>query len=174
MTQTDYEKKYKKLIIVLSVAIPVAVGALFRVKIEGVDTRFLPAVYATINGITAVVLIFSLLAIKNKKIKLHQQLNTFALLLSTAFLVMYVTYHMTTPETPYGGNAPMKYVYYVVLTSHILLSMIIVPFVLFTYVRGWSMKVEAHKKLARITYPMWMYVAVSGVVVYIMLSPYYK
>src|SRR5262245_19511920 len=137
MTQIDYEKKYKKLIIILSVVIPVAVGALFRVKIYGVETRFLPAVYATINGITAVVLVFSLWSVKTKKIKLHQNLNTLAVLLSTAFLVMYVLYHVTNEETPYGGAGAMKYVYYVVLTSHILLSMIIVPFVLFTYVRGW-------------------------------------
>ncbi|MFI5204376.1 MAG: DUF420 domain-containing protein [Flavobacteriales bacterium] len=174
MEQIDYEKKYKKLIIVLSIAIPLAVATLFKVKITGVDLRFLPAVYATINGITAVVLLFSLWAIKSKKIKLHQQLNTVAVFLSLAFLVMYVAYHMTTEETPYGGTGAMKYVYYTVLISHIALSVIIVPFVLFTYVRGWSMKVEKHKKLARITYPLWLYVAVSGVVVYVMLSPYYK
>ena len=184
----DYEKKYRKLIIVLSIVIPVAVAALFGIKVKGFDLRFLPPIYATINGITAFVLVLSLMSIKRKNIRLHRQLNNIAVILSTAFLVMYVMYHITTPDTIYGdldhngerspaekaliGNGLL--VYLLILFSHIALSVVVIPFVLFTYVKGWSMKVEAHRKLARITYPMWLYVAISGVVVYLMLSPYYK
>ena len=184
----DYEKKYRKLIIALSVIIPVAVAALFGIKIEGVDFSFLPPVYATINGITAMVLIISMMAIKNKLIGLHQRLNTFAIVLSCAFLVMYILYHITSAETKFGDISgdgklddaeklavgSLRYVYYILLITHIALSVIVIPFVLFTYMKGLSMKVESHKKLARITWPMWLYVAISGVVVYIMISSYYK
>lgn len=184
----DYEKKYRKLIIVLSVFIPLAVAGLFGIKIKGADFSFLPPIYATINGITAMVLIISLMAIKQRMITMHQRLNTFAIVLSCAFLVMYILYHITSEETPYGdinhdgkrdaaealAVGGMRYVYFALLISHIALSVIIIPFVLFTYMKGLSMKVESHKKLARITYPMWLYVAISGVVVYMMLSPYYK
>lgn len=187
-TPVDYEKKYRKLIIALSIVIPVAVAALFGIKIKGLDLGFLPPIYATINGITACVLLFSLAAIKNKKIKLHQNLNNVAVILSTAFLVMYVLYHITSSETPYGdinhdgvrselekaAAGSWLYVYFIILITHISLSVVVIPFVLFTYVKGWSMKIASHKKLARITFPMWLYVAVSGVIVYLMLSPYYR
>jgi len=183
----DYEKKYRKLIIALSIIIPVAVAALFGIKIEGVDFSFLPPIYATINGITAAVLVISLMAIKNKLIGMHQRLNTFAVILSTAFLVMYVLYHITSAETKFGDQdgdgilndaeifsvGSMRYLYYALLISHIALSVVVIPFVLFTYVKGMSMKIASHKKLARITWPMWFYVAISGVVVYMMISPYY-
>lgn len=169
----DYEKKYRKLIITLSIVIPVAVAALFGIKIKGVNFSFLPPIYATINGLTAMVLIISLMAIKNKLIGLHQRLNTFAIILSCLFLVMYVLYHITSEETKFGGEGFIRYVYFFILITHIALSIIVIPFVLFTYFKGLSMKVESHKKLARITYPLWLYVAVSGVVVYIMISPYY-
>lgn len=170
----DYEKKYRKLIITLSIVIPVAVAALFGIKIKGFDFSFLPPIYATINGITACVLVLSLMAIKNKRITLHQRLNNLAVFLSSIFLLMYVLYHITSESTPYGGTGGIRYVYFFILITHIALSVIIIPLVLFTYVKGLSMKVAAHKKLARITYPLWLYVAVSGVVVYLMLSPYYK
>lgn len=184
----DYEKKYRKLIIALSIIIPVAVAALFGIKIEGVDFSFLPPIYATINGITAAVLVISLMAIKNKLIGMHQRLNTFAVILSTAFLVMYVLYHIASAETKFGDQdgdgilndaeilsvGSMRYLYYALLISHIALSIVVIPFVLFTYVKGMSMKIASHKKLARITWPMWFYVATSGVVVYMMISPYYQ
>ncbi len=184
----DYEKKYRKLIIALSIIIPVVVAALFGIKVEGVDFSFLPPIYATINGITAMVLVISLMAIKNKLIGLHQRLNTFAIILSCAFLIMYILYHITSAETKFGdlngdgklddaeklAAGSVRYIYYALLISHIALSVIVIPFVLFTYVKGISMKIASHKKLARITWPMWFYVAVSGVVVYMMISPYYK
>lgn len=184
----DYEKKYRKLIIILSIVIPVAVAGLFGVKIKGFDTHFLPPIYATINGITAIVLLMSLAVIKNKRIELHRRLNNFAIILSCLFLLLYIVYHITSGETKFGdldgdwklsdaekaAVGATRYLYYFVLITHITLSVVVIPFVLFTYVKGWSMKVEAHKKLAHITYPMWLYVAISGVVVYLMLSPYYR
>ena len=172
------EKKYNKWIIVLSVTIPLVVALLFGVNLRklGYDVEplsFLPPIYATINGITAVVLVTAVWAIKNRKQKLHENLMKFAITLSVAFLAMYVAYHMTADSTKYGGEGAIKYVYYFILITHILLSVIIIPFVLVTYVRALSKSFARHKKLARITYPMWLYVAVTGVIVYWMISPYY-
>ena len=168
----DYEKKYKKLIVAVSIIIPLAVALLFGVKIKTAEPlRFLPPVYASINGLTAILLLISLIAIKNKKIKIHETINKFCILLSCCFLIMYVAYHMTSENTVYGGE--MKYVYYFILVTHILLSAIIIPLVLFTYVKAWSGKIAEHRKLAKITFPLWLYVAVTGVIVYWMISPYY-
>jgi len=177
-TAKAVEQKYKKWIILLSVVIPLAVALLFGVKLKdfGYDVKplsFLPPIYATINGITAVVLFTAVWAIKNGKQQLHENLMKFAISLSVAFLAMYVAYHMTSESTKFGGEGAIKYVYYFILITHIALSVIIIPFVLFTYVRALSKSFVRHKKLARITYPMWLYVAVTGVIVYLMISPYY-
>ncbi len=171
---TDYESKYKKLIIALSIAIPVAVAVLFTVSIDGYDTSFLPPIYATLNALTAVFLIAAVIAIKNKKIELHKKLNTSAIAFSVIFLVLYVVYHSTSESTPYGGEGTIRSVYFFILISHILLSIVVIPFVLFTYVKALSGKFEQHRKLARITFPLWLYVAVTGVIVYLMISPYYS
>ncbi|MBA9072906.1 putative membrane protein [Flavobacterium gossypii] len=172
------ELKYRKWIIVLSVAIPVVVAILFGVKLKdfGYDVEplsFLPPIYATINGITAVLLVTAVWAIKNGKRKLHENLMKTAIGCSVAFLAMYVAYHMTADSTPYGGEGALRYVYFFILLTHILLSIIIIPFVLITYVRALAERFDKHRKLARITYPMWLYVAVTGVIVYLMISPYY-
>lgn len=167
------KEPYKKLIIALSVIIPVAVAVLFGVKVPGYDLSFLPPIYATINGITAVLLIAAVVAIKNGKRTLHENLIKVCMLCSALFLVMYVLYHMTSDSTPYGGTGPIRYVYFVILISHILLSVIVIPFVLFSYVRALSGNFARHRKLAKITFPIWLYVAVTGVIVYLMISPYY-
>ncbi|MHA3789071.1 DUF420 domain-containing protein [Flavobacterium hauense] len=172
------EKKYNIWIIILSLAIPLVVALLMVVKLKdlGFDVKplsFLPPIYATINGITAVVLFTAVWAIKNGKRDLHEKLMKFAICLSVAFLAMYVAYHMTSESTKFGGSGTIKYVYYFILLTHILLSVIIIPFVLLTYVRALSKSFVRHKKLARITYPMWLYVAVTGVIVYLMIAPYY-
>jgi len=172
------ELKYRKWIIVLSIAIPVAVAVLFSVKLKdfGYDVKplsFLPPIYATINGITAILLMTAVWAVKNGKLKLHENLMKSAIGCSVAFLVMYVAYHMTADSTPYGGEGAIKYVYFFILLTHILLSIIIIPFVLITYVRALAQSFDKHRKLARITYPMWLYVAITGVIVYLMISPYY-
>ncbi|HZY78808.1 MAG TPA: DUF420 domain-containing protein [Cyclobacteriaceae bacterium] len=168
------QEPYKKLIIALSISIPVIVAILFRVQIPGYDLSFLPPIYATINGITAVLLVVAVQSIKNGKQKRHENIMKTCIGLSASFLVMYVAYHMTSEPTAYGGEGALKYVYYVILISHILLSVAITPLVLFTFSRALSRNFERHRRLAKFTYPIWLYVAVTGVIVYLMISPYYK
>lgn len=169
------EKKYKKIIVALSVVIPLAVAALFRIKIPNVEPlSFLPPIYATINAITAVLLVASVIAIKKGNRKLHEQLNNIAIACSALFLVMYVAYHMTSNSTPFGGEGAIRYIYYFILITHIILSIVIIPFVLITFMRARLGKFPSHKKIAKITFPLWLYVAVSGVIVYIMIAPYYQ
>jgi putative membrane protein len=133
----------------------------------------LPPIYATINGITALLLVGAVIAIKKGNKKLHENLIKICIGCSIAFLAMYVAYHMTSIETKFGGEGVIRYVYFFILLTHILLSIVIIPFVLITFVRGISGAYQRHKKLARITFPMWLYVAVTGVIVYLMISPYY-
>jgi putative membrane protein len=135
---------------------------------------FLPPIYATINGLTALLLLGAFNAIKNKKIALHERLMKISIGLSVVFLVMYVAYHMTSDPTPFGGEGIIKYLYYFILISHILLSIGIIPMVLITYVRAISKQFGEHKKIARYTFPIWLYIAVTGVIVYLMISPYYS
>jgi len=169
----ENKEPYKKLIIVLSVVLPLAVAALFGIKIPGYDFSFLPPVYATINGITALLLIIAVIAIKNKKKNLHETLMKICIFLSALFLIMYVAYHMTSESTSYGGEGSIRYVYFFILITHIVLSIVVVPFVLFTFSRALSGNFERHKALAKFTFPIWLYVAVTGVLVYLMISPYY-
>ena len=166
-------KKYNTWIIILSIAIPLVVAVLFRVKIDMQLPVFLPPIYATLNAFTAMLLIAAFWAIKNKKIALHEKLMKTAIIFSVLFLVLYVAYHMTSDSTKFGGEGIIKIVYFVILITHILLSVAVIPFVLITYVRAITNQVMLHKKIARFTFPLWLYVAVSGVIVYIMISPYY-
>ena len=167
-------KKAKRAINIVSILIPIVVAVLFGVRIPDVEPlSFLPPIYATINGVTAVLLIAALWAIKNGKRSLHNTLMNVAIACSLAFLVMYVAYHMTSDSTPYGGEGIMRGVYFFILISHIVLSIVVIPFVLHTYLRGFLGAYQEHKKLARYTFPIWLYVAVTGVVVYLMISPYY-
>ena len=186
------DTKYNKLIIAVSIVIPIVVALLFSFKLKdfGFDVEplsFLPPIYAAINGVTAVVLIVAVWAIKNGNRALHERLMKFAILCSLAFLVMYVAYHLTSVSTKYGDSnadgiidaaelasvGSMRLIYFVILITHILLSIVIIPLVLFTYVRALAQRFDKHKKLAKITFPIWLYVAVTGVVVYLMISPYY-
>ncbi|MGM0477919.1 MAG: DUF420 domain-containing protein [Bacteroidota bacterium] len=164
-------QSFRKWIIALSIVIPVAVALLFGIRIEGLDFSFLPPIYATINGLTAVILIVALVAIKAKNIRLHQRLIQFALVLSLLFLVAYVLYHMTSESTPYGGE--WSYLYYFILISHIFLSVVVIPIVLFAYLHAWKGDYEKHKKWVKFAFPIWLYVAITGVVVYLMISPFY-
>ena len=167
------EKKYNKLIVILSLAIPLIVALLFRVKIDVELPVFLPPIYATINGLTAMILVIAFIAIKKKNIVLHENLMTTAIMCSVVFLILYIAYHMTSDSTEYKGEGLLKSVYYFILITHIILSIVVIPFVLITYVRAITNNIEKHKKIARITFPLWLYVAISGVVVFIMISPYY-
>lgn len=192
MEDHTLEKKFSKFIIAVSIVIPVVVGILFGIKLKdfGIDVEplsFLPPIYATTNGITAIVLVWAVIAIKNGKRKLHEQLMTFAIMLSVAFLVMYVAYHMTADSAKFGDlnhdgildvaetakAGSLRLVYFCILITHILLSIVIIPLVLITYVRALAQRFDRHKKIAKITFPLWLYVAVTGVVVYLMISPYY-
>jgi putative membrane protein len=166
---------YRKTIIALSVIIPLAVALLFGMpKIEGYDTSFLPPIYATINGITAVLLVVAVIAIRNGKQLLHERIMKVCIGLSALFLVLYLAYHITSESTSFGGEGPVRYFYFFVLITHILLSIGVIPLVLFTFVRALSRDFRRHRALARITFPIWLYVAVTGVIVYLMISPYYK
>jgi putative membrane protein len=159
------KKTIHTLIVVVSVVIPVVVAVLFRVKVDGYDFTFLPPIYASINGLTAILLMAAIVAIKNGNRILHERLMKVNLGLSLLFLLMYVAYHMTSESTPFGGEGIIRYVYFFILISHILLSIAVIPLVLFTYWRAYNREFERHKKLARITFPIWLYVAVTGVVV---------
>ena len=170
---TTETKKYNKWIVFLSIAIPLVVAIMFGVKLDVTIPVFLPPIYATMNALTSVVLMIAFWAIKNKKVKLHERLMKTAILFSAFFLIMYVVYHITSDSTKYQGEGVLKTVYFIILISHILLSIAVIPFVLITYVRAITNNIELHKKIARITFPLWLYVAISGVIVYVMIAPYY-
>jgi putative membrane protein len=172
------ELKYRKWIIILSISIPIFVAILFGIKLKdfGINVeplKFLPPIYAAINGFTAIILIAAVIAIKNGKRKLHENLMKTAIACSVLFLGMYVAYHMTSDSTRFGGEGTIKVVYFLILITHIILSIAIIPMVLVTYVRALAKRFDKHKKLARITFPIWLYVAVTGVIVYLMIAPYY-
>lgn len=178
----------RKLIIALSIIIPLVVAALFKVKIEGYDWHFLPSIYACINGLTAILLVVALIAIKQKKISLHEGIIKVCMVLSVLFLLCYIAYHMTSDPTIYGDlngsgeleqyelknlSSASKIAYYLILITHIILSVAVIPMVLFSYLYAWEGKYDKHRKWTKITWPLWFYVAASGVVVYLMISPYY-
>lgn len=166
--------KNKVLITVISIALPLAVAALFKVRIPNVEPlSFLPPIYAVINAVTFFTLLFAITAIKKGNRVLHERLMKLSLVLSALFLVMYVAYHITSDPTPYGGEGLAKTIYLLVLVSHIVLSVIIIPLALITFNRAFLGEFDKHKKIAKITFPLWLYVTLSGVVVYVMISPYY-
>ena len=167
-------KKYTLWIWVLSIVIPIAVAVLFTIRIPGVERLgFLPPIYASINALTAFLLVVSVIMIKKGNQRIHEILMKTCIVLSVLFLLMYIAYHMTSDATPYGGEGTLRYVYFFILITHILLSIVVIPFVLITYVRAISGNFPQHKKIAKITFPLWLYVAITGVIVYIMISPYY-
>lgn len=171
---TEQREPYRKLIVFLSVAIPVTVAVLFRVRVPGYDFSFLPPIYASLNGLTAVLLVVSYRFIKAGRRSIHEAINRVCIALSGAFLIMYVLYHMTSDPTPYGGEGALRYIYYFVLITHIALSVAVVPLILLTFSRAIAGNFERHRRLAKFTFPIWLYVAVTGVLVYVMISPFYK
>jgi putative membrane protein len=191
MSEPLVQRNFSKAIIIVSIAIPLAVAFLILVpqaKIDvGFNTRSLPLFHAILNSSTAILLLASLYFIRHGQVQAHRTANWIAVALSTVFLVSYVIYHASNPSVRYGdlnhdgvlsdgekaSAGVMRYVYYFILSSHILLSGIIIPFVLFTLQRAYQRRFPQHRRLARITWPLWFYVAVTGVVVYVMISPYY-
>lgn len=166
-------KKYNKRIVLLSILIPLVVAILFGVKINVSLPVFLPPIYASINAFTAILLVAAFWAVKNKKVELHKKLMKSAIVFSILFLMLYVAYHMTSNSTKFGGEGNLKIIYFLVLISHIILSIIVIPFVLIAYVRAITNNIQLHKKIAKITFPLWLYVTISGVIVYLMIAPYY-
>lgn len=178
-------------IIIVSIAIPLAVAFIIMIpqaKVDlGFNTKALPLFHALLNSTTAILLLASLYFIKNKWIRAHKTANLTAVVLSAIFLISYVIYHSANPSVKYGDinhdgilsddeklrSGSLRYIYYFILSSHIILSGIIIPFVLFTLQRAFQERFDRHKRLARITWPIWFYVAVTGVIVYVMISPYY-
>lgn len=184
------DRKASVLIIVFSIIVFAAIILLSRVKLEvnlGFDTHLFAKANAIINSIVAILLITALVAVKNKKYEVHKKLMLTAMLLSILFLISYICHHLFAGETKFGDidhngivseiekvNAgSLRIVYYIILSTHIPLAGIILPFILFTAYRALIGEYARHKKLARITWPVWFYVAVTGVVVYLMICPYY-
>tara|TARA_B100000963_G_scaffold361962_1_gene401344 strand:+ start:10559 stop:11059 length:501 start_codon:yes stop_codon:yes gene_type:complete len=164
----------------MAVVIPAAVALLFLIPpIETLSesTRqslyVLPKLNAIFNGTAFCCLFGAFIAIRNKNIKVHRAFTSTALALSVLFLLSYVAFHLTTESTKYGGQGWIRSVYFFILISHIILSTGIIPLVLFTYARGLGMQLEKHRKIAKFTWPIWMYVTATGVIVYLMISPYY-
>jgi len=175
------EKKARLFVWIASLAIPLVVAILYfmpKVESENEGVRQLlnqlPRLNAIINGTTAIILILAFWAIKNKKIVLHKRLMTSALILSVFFLVFYVSYHATSDSTKFPKDNSLRGLYAFILLTHILLSAVVVPLVLISYTRALAERFDKHRKLARITLPIWLYVAITGVVVYLMISPYYN
>ena len=191
-------KFYNILIWIISVLVPIVVALLlfvkweydkliFNLRIPNSDPivllenlpiakplTFLPPIYATINGITALLLVAAVYFIKNGKRRIHENLMKTCIGLSLLFLIMYIAYHITSDPTPFGGSGFIAFMYFFILITHILLSIIVIPLVLVTYLKAFKSDFISHKKIARITFPVWLYVAVTGVVVYLMISPYYS
>jgi len=171
------QKKYDKLILVLAIVIPVAVALLFgiRTKIDlGTWTKVLPHLNGLLNSLTSVFLILGYIFIKNKNISKHRMAMFSAFVLGSIFLVSYVLYHLTNPSTLFGGAGFIKIIYYILLITHIVLAAVVVPFVLYAVYYAVSGQIEKHKKIVKWTLPIWLYVSVTGVVVYLMISPYYN
>ncbi len=172
------DQKSKWLIGILSVVIPVAVAVLLfmptKVEYEADWIYFLPHLIAMLNSTTALCLILALVSIKKKRVDYHRLFMTIAFILGAIFLVVYITYHSTVESTPFGGEGLVKTIYYVILISHILLSVLVVPFVLMAFNHALKNRIEKHKKIVKFAYPIWLYVSISGVIVYLMISPYYQ
>jgi putative membrane protein len=168
------EKRLNVLAYAVSAAVLFLVVLMRRVKLDlGVDFTFLPPLHASLNALTAVILVYALWTIKRKDIQAHRRAIYAAMVCSVLFLLSYVLYHFTTPETRYGGEGWLRYVYFFLLITHIALAAVTLPFILLTFIRAYTGQFERHKKMSRWVFPLWLYVAVTGPICYLMLRPYY-
>jgi len=178
-TSKNNDRIVVPIIIGLSVLIPLAVALMFampdsmKVEIGFINTKSLPFFHAVLNGSTAVLLVTGVALIRKKKIKLHRVAMLTAFLLSAVFLISYVLTHISTPDAKFGGEGAVRYVYFFILITHIVLSIPVLPLAMFAIYRGWKGEIEKHKKIVRYTFPVWLYVAITGVLVYIFMAPYY-
>jgi putative membrane protein len=172
MENLKLAKKLNTYAVAVSAAVIILVASMRIIKINlGIDFSFLPAIYSTTNALAAVFLLRALLFIKQKRIAEHKQMVTIALSLSAAFLLMYVLYHITSGEVKYCGEGAMRNVYFFILTTHVILATVSFPFILFTFIRGYTMQVERHKAMAKYVFWVWLYVSITGPIVYLMLRP---
>ncbi|MGD1843455.1 MAG: DUF420 domain-containing protein [Thermonemataceae bacterium] len=175
-TTLPAKESYYKLINILSIAIPVAVAVLLSIRTKlylGEWTSYLPHLNGIINSITSILLVLGLIAIRKKNVKLHRSLMLASFVLGAIFLIAYIFYHISNPSTSYGGEGLIRYVYFFFLITHILLSIIVVRFVLLALYYAVSKQFTQHKRIVKIAYPVWLYVSITGVIVYLMISPYY-
>jgi putative membrane protein len=172
------DSRYFILIAVLSVAIPLVVAFLLFVPQTGnlgdVDVTFLPKLHALLNTLTALALLAGFRFIKKGNVRYHRFAMATAIVLSAFFLISYVTYHYQAPPTRFGGEGTIRSIYYFILLTHIVLAAVIVPLVLLSVYFALSNQIPRHRRIARWTFPIWLYVAITGVIVYFMISPYYK
>ena len=170
------DKQARLLIMTVSFVVFAAVAILSRVKLEvdlGFDIHIFALINAVINSLVSILLVAALIAVKNRNYDRHKNLMYVAIILSVVFLVSYIAHHLLAGDTKYGGEGAIRYIYYFILITHIFLAAIILPFILFTAYRSLTGEYEKHKKLAKYTWPLWLYVSVTGVLVYLFISPYY-
>lgn len=166
--------KLNKISIVFTIVVLILVGLMRQYKFDvGIDFSFLPAVSAILNTIVAVCLVMALIFIKRKQVEKHRKAIYTAMVFSALFFVCYILYHFTTVETRFCKDGLIRTIYYFLLFSHIMLAGLSLPFILFTFVRGFTYQIESHKKMARWVFPIWLYVAISGPLVYLLLKPCY-
>lgn len=171
------EKQVSAIVLTLTFVIVGLVAVLFFLPAYdgeiGFEVTILPLLNAIFNSFTFIFLVVALVSIKQKNIKRHRTFIWSAFTSTTLFLVSYVTYHYLTESTSYGGEGIIRYIYFFILITHILLAIAVVPLALFSLVRGLTNNIEKHKKIARWTMPIWLYVSITGVLVYLMIAPYY-
>jgi putative membrane protein len=171
------DKVISRIITGITIAVPALVTLLYFIPKPGNIPPIIthcPALNAFLNGTCSVLLILSYIAIRNKKITIHKRLNVTAFTLSALFLLSYVAYHFFGKETIFPKDNPLRPLYLFILFSHITLAAVVLPMVLLSFYRGLTMQVPRHRKIARWTLPIWLYVTITGVIVYLMISPYYK
>lgn len=169
--------KAKWLIGIFSFVVFATVVALGKIQLNiqvGFNVHIFATINAILNSIIAVLLIAALVQVKNKKYQSHKKLMLAALVLSVVFLISYIAHHLLAGETKFGGTGIIKTIYLIILATHIFLAAVILPFILFTAYRGLIAEFPQHKKLAKITFPLWLYVAVTGPIIYLLISPYYQ
>jgi putative membrane protein len=170
------DKVARLLILTVSFVIFTAIVILGKVKLDvdlGFDKHIFAKFNAIINSTVSVLLIAGLTTIKMKKRKVHERIMLTAMTLSILFLISYICHHLFTGDTKFGGEGSIRYIYFSILITHIILAAVILPFILFTAYRALIGEYQKHKKLSRITWPIWLYVSITGVVVYLLISPYY-
>ncbi|MBS1627926.1 MAG: DUF420 domain-containing protein [Bacteroidetes bacterium] len=171
------DRKAKWIIAIFSIVVFMVIIILSRVKIQvnlGFNVHVFAAINAGINSVVSIVLVAALIAVKTRKYLLHKKLMTTALILSVIFLISYIIHHLLAGDTKFGGSGVIKIVYLIILFTHIFLAAVILPFILFTAYRALIAEYDAHKKLARITWPLWLYISVTGPIIYLLISPYYQ